>query len=93
MVELTKDQFKEAVWDAGLDADSDIYWDYSGKGMYGASCLGITCTEGELLEFVAYLARLDDQLDLDWLRGVRSDSMGMSSIFYFPSLKFQEEED
>lgn len=86
MVEVTRDQIREACWDAGLDADEAPYWDYSGKAMYGATCFGLQCDEGQLLEFTISLARQDEGMDLEWLRKVRSDSMGLGSIFYWPGV-------
>jgi len=92
MVETTKEQVKEALWEAGLDADEDINWNYSGAGMFGETCFGIMGDEGDLLEFAVRLARMDDQMDLDWLRRMRADSLGRRTIFYWPGISFPEEE-
>lgn len=79
----------EAAMDtAGLSPES-LQADYSGRGMYGSGCLGIVCDLGEILMFAAALALLADEVD--WIDGARSDSMGVSSIWYWPNVRLEEE--
>ena len=93
MVEVTRTQIEKACHYAGLDTDSDIRWEYEGRGAFGESCLGIICELDDLLEIVTDLARQDDQLDLVWLRRVRGDSMGYNRIWYFPGFSLDAEEE
>lgn len=70
---------------------------YSGRGMFGASCLGV---EGDsLVEIFAALfqAAADQGPDLqeiaDALADGRTDSMGRGVILYFPQIGFVDEEE
>ena len=67
---------------------------YSGRGMYGKECVGIT---GSTLQHVLadlVLAEFDfDKEDLAYLiRAARTDNMGMDTIVYWPNLQWPEEE-
>lgn len=63
-----------------------LRFDYSGRGMYGERCLGFTGSVGDLFQFAVRLAELDQDLATDLGdAGMRSDSMGRSEIFYWPS--------
>lgn len=71
---------------------------YSGRGMYGSQCLGVEVNMdhslGDLLgEIVAYVD--DDNRDeiSDALRKLRTDSLGLGEIVYFPGVPFTEEDD
>lgn len=72
------------------DAGFDLRTDYSGRGMFGAECIGFTF-EGESMNATADLmAATQGDLDrvqelADALRGAKLDSMGRGSIMYFPS--------
>lgn len=54
---------------------------YSGRGMYGATCFGII---GSTRDLVTFLRALDDE-DADALIDPSIDSMGVDSVFYWPS--------
>lgn len=65
---------------------------YSGRGMYGKECLAIVC-DGlpKLLEFCLnlqeYAIQDDEEHDVQYeLARVRHDSMGLSQVFYWPSI-------
>lgn len=79
---------------------------YSGRGMYGKSCLAFTVDSGDLGEVVAdlmqYVAEKGDTdrfiVDSisDAFRNMSSDSMGMGSVYYFkriPYVASETEED
>jgi hypothetical protein len=52
--------------------------DYSGRGMFGAKCMGIVCTSAT--EAIEAAAR--------WgIRGAQRDSMGKRAIVYWPNIK------
>lgn len=75
---------------AGIDLDSDLRRDYSGRFMYGDECFGIVGGPGEFAEFIALIA--SDEADGCATEGlakrladaVKTDSMGLSTIYYFP---------
>lgn len=88
MYELDYNEIIEAVEDATGDRDA-LYLGYSGRGMYGSECFGIVCSLGELLVFVeslstrAALSSSDANVG-EWIDRAQSDSMGISTIWYFP---------
>lgn len=61
--------------------------DYSGRFMYGQNCLGLT---GNISDLVRLILRITDPenewrvSNNEWLLGVKSDSMGLGTIFYWP---------
>jgi hypothetical protein len=88
------DWLEELVADLGLDPDEALRWSYSGRAMYGETCLGLVCDTSELVRFTLSLGKADDpdddlRLELGTLvdamrRGTRYDSMGHSTIYYWP---------
>jgi hypothetical protein len=80
----------DAAYEAEIMED-DLRLDYSGRGMYGDKCVGIVVEDpSALIEFVLALA--DSGTDTSWLRNVRMDSMGMSTIYYWPSVSVKEDD-
>lgn len=74
-----------AIADAGLQ-DNQLRPDYSGRAMYGADCLGFVYDDlGEVFEFVAALSAIVE--DDSWSTTARQDSMGRSSIVYWPGVQ------
>ena len=77
-------QLKQIIEDAGYEARS-----YSGRGMYGKECVGVTCHSEITLIF--------DMMDhasrnqIKELKGCITDSMGRSIIVYWPSVAWSEE--
>lgn len=92
-MEMLRSQIVEALYRAGLEEDA-LYEKYSGRGMYGRECFGIVGSTGQFASFVAALAeleigfaaRLGDVELVEWIGDVVSDSMGMSTIWYWPSV-------
>lgn len=80
---IDSQEFIDALEDAGQEPRS-----YSGRGMYGDSCVGVTLdSDSELWELAQALAHAD--MDVP---GPRTDSMGRSSIIaYWPSIKWPED--
>jgi hypothetical protein len=68
---------------------------YSGRVMYGKSCLGIRLDTVDSLQFVAEFIHSLTQED-DSLAGalidesLRWDDLGLGTIVYFPSVQFPE---
>ena len=88
--------------DAGYETQS-----YSGRGMYGKSCLGVVterpfrmiadCTDvlaDDLDGCLAEDAIHDELVALgEALRGARQDNMGRDIIVYFPDVEYDNEAD
>lgn len=72
---------------------------YEGRGMYGRSCLGvvISCSLGEFFADVMSASLETHQAaDAESFRGMRTDSMGLGTVVYFPNVPFvgdDEDED
>lgn len=79
------------------DFDMEIRTEYSGRGMYGATCFGLVfdgtpgqffaafvqCMEGADFELYQQVADLFDQME--------TDSLGWDTIYYFPGWCMDEE--
>lgn len=89
MITIDREIFENSLLDAGLEPDTDLRDDYSGRGMYGETCIGIVCAPSEYTGFIASyaIAALDD-VDCGWLNRVASDNMGRSMIYYWPGVQF-----
>ena len=62
--------------------EGSVREDYSGRGMFGEHCLGIVCSDGNRCLEIAGSKGI--------IRG-RLDSMGTSTIVYWPHLKTNTE--
>lgn len=90
---LNRDVIIGALYDAGLDEDN-LYEGYSGRGMYGRCCFGITDdnTRGPV-KFLIALARnlraeLADSLADAWTQ----DNLGLGVVVYFPGYELEVED-
>jgi len=87
-MEITREQAD----DIASGVDGEVYDDYSGRYMYGATCVGFS---GDFTDFALAVAmsRVLDEYELESLAEmVRSDSMGLGVVVYFPGLKLADEE-
>ncbi len=85
-------EMAEEVTDMGVDVD--FRESYSGRCMYDKTCVGVVVADTcAFLSFFAPLARAVDEDDLDALTNVRQDSMGRKTIFYWPGISADNEED
>lgn len=83
------------------DDDCRFRSSYSGRGMYGRECVGITGDRGQLQLVIAEiikethhsLAGLNMDFDhvVDLVMNYSEDSMGRGSIFYWPQIQMEEE--
>lgn len=69
----------------------EIYENYSGRGMFGRTCLGVVVRQGySFMDFLMKLTKyMDDNgvEDTDFsLEGVSYDALGLDTIVYFPNL-------
>jgi hypothetical protein len=86
------------------EIDHEALRDYSGRGMYGRSCPGITVDDQEtLFRFFAAAGAIEAEQEEDadlpdgaefnafeLAEGVATDSMYRSMIFYWPRLEIVE---
>lgn len=83
------------------DHDYQMRLAYSGRGMFGKECIGFVTSESPFalgLKLGHYLREAesntneDDPSDLfEYLQNVRTDSMGMDTIMYFPNIQMPDE--
>jgi hypothetical protein len=71
---------------SNFGGELSFYRDYSGRGMYGATCFGITVNSHASTTMFMLAVRevigLEDTVYL--ASAMRSDSMGYDTIVYFP---------
>jgi hypothetical protein len=91
-MEVSREEIEDALEGCGLDGEISIYENYSGRGMYGSECFGIVCNESNFAQFCAAIGAATDGWG-DWIYKVRSDSMGLSTIWYWPGVSFAEGQD
>lgn len=95
-IEITWSDLTDITDSISLDGDQ-IRTDYSGRGMNGATCLGITGSVRDLAMFAVALTEreteaADQDEDLPWISAgriidrVESDGYGHETIFYFPGV-------
>lgn len=95
-MKLTAEQFEiltDAINATGVEAQP-----YSGRGMYGQSCLGIvpnTDTARYFMHLAQVLIGDGQEETLDLLMGSpsREDSLGKNTIVYFPNLLVEDDEE
>lgn len=102
MITLTVPQLSRIARTCDIDVEEEVRTDYSGRSMYGKTCLGYT--GGSLVEFVAAVALIlieDDphaESDDAWtllekiaeIGDGREDSMGRGRITYWPGITVAE---
>lgn len=88
---ISRDALYDALDTAALDYDA-IRTDYSGRGMYGKECFGIVVdTIGEAFAFAHALGVNDEEGKVgNWIGDAQQDSMGLSTIVYWPSVQIEE---
>ncbi len=93
---MTSKQLQDIVEAAGYETRS-----YSGRGMYGKECLAFTA-DSETSSFAVAADLIAAALDagedfvepvLAAMRGIRTDSMGRGTVFYFPRVSAEDEGD
>lgn len=77
------------------DTDYEVQ-SYSGRGMYGKQCVGVSVPRGELLracmKIALALTEMDERELADTISDeAMSDSLGLGSILYFPFNEWPEE--
>jgi hypothetical protein len=89
-IQLTRDQFEDITYRVE-DYDPDVTFrpNYSGRGMYGRTCVGVVHNDGNTP--AAFLYILADELGMDFLDllssiGSAQDGMGLSTVTYFSGI-------
>lgn len=82
---MTADDIKAIAYDANLD----YYEGYSGRGMFGRKCPGITTEDKNLLRAAADLVEGCSSVEAAGrlLRTARVDDMGLGLIVYWPEIQ------
>lgn len=90
----------DTLSDLAYDADGTAYPNYSGRGMYGKTCVGIVIEESDLLKLGVSIANLFDDDTKEYLvDNYKTDTMGRQIIVYWQGLtcedapKDEEDED
>jgi hypothetical protein len=87
----------QAIEDAGYEARS-----YSGRGMYGKSCVGVVCGRNESFALGVKIAMTlqasgeeDAESSVEALADlwVQTDSMGHDMIVYFPGIAWEQQDE
>lgn len=92
-ITVDREQFEEALQQTIdlMSQDIKVMEDYSGRAMYGDKCVGIVCDIGCFAAFCASFGSFGD--DWDWVGSARSDSMGLSTIWYWPGVQLEAGEE
>lgn len=83
------EELVKIIADAGYTARS-----YSGRGMYGNECLGVSCDSPEefRMDVLDSVEGTDDYAEVSRvMRGMRTDSLGRRYIAYFPGVEWEED--
>lgn len=109
---MAKHEISRSVLEEVLEnVDVELRETYSGRGMYGDTCIGVVGEQSELETFERELAKaatlekygVDNMLSAepvieDFIEELgaiadsrRTDSMGMSTIYYYPRLTITED--
>ena len=84
MTTVNRVQIEQAIEDAEPYGEIYLKETYSGRGMYGKECFGVIGRESGFLRFMIELAVVDPDTARDLADRVRTDGMGLSTIYYFP---------
>jgi hypothetical protein len=86
MPTITQEQIDNIVDDLGLDYEEGVYTNYSGRGMYGKTCVGFVLDSTD--QILALGAALQEHLGT--IPYAAKDSMGYSTIIYFSQLQLED---
>ena len=83
----------ELLEEIAQEVEGSFRADYSGRGMYGDSCVGIVAHN--LLELGAVISRLveDEELREELISNSNTDSMGYDTIVYWTRVTCPDAED
>lgn len=86
-MDIDRELFIDTLEAAELDEDV-LHTDYSGRGMYGATCAALYLdNSADLYVFIAAIsAQLDPDVAVALARDVRTDQLGLGIVAYWPEL-------
>lgn len=92
---------ESVIEEQGEDANIRIYEGYSGRGMYGKECIGVTGSLGDIvsallegaLKMASTMSRFEKRDLLDDVQNMQRDSMGHDMIVYWPGIEFVGEQE
>lgn len=97
---ISRDAFEAAAYDADIDVEHDILWDYHGRFMQG-TCPAIRATgPGALARFFMELTKsaiddprdgFDENMVADMADNTMTDSLAGNALYYWPSFTATEE--
>jgi len=90
-VKIKKSEFITACEDAGVNP----YAGYSGRFMYGKTCIGIVGDARDMMTFTLDVIKVVDpdfEENQDAWRDMRQDNMGLDMIYYWPQIEVEEDE-
>lgn len=73
----------EVIIETAESMDLDVRTNYSGRGMFGARCLGVVGSHHELSELVQHVAIETGEV----VPAPSTDSMGLDIIWYWPAAR------
>lgn len=77
---MTNEKKIEIIKEVANVVSGDFEDNYSGRGMYGAECVGITCDDPDYcIEEAASRG----------IRNAKTDNMGRQYIVYWPSIRLE----
>lgn len=95
---ISRYQLEEVADRLDLEMGSDVRPDYSGRGMYGKTCVGVVTDS--MGGFVRFLLEVASEIGLgsndeigDLADRTSRDSMGLSTIYYWRGLTVEEDDD
>lgn len=83
----TQDELNDII-DEMANEGYEFYTDYSGRGMYGDTCLAVDLDHtSDLMRLGCCLGRMDSALAHTLGEGAHTDSMGRGIVVYWPRIK------
>jgi hypothetical protein len=76
---MIKMAIREKIISRATEMGLNVYHDYSGRGMFGKTCLGVV---GSMQDLDTLLSEIKGSA-----QGLRKDNMGMDYIYYWPGIE------
>jgi hypothetical protein len=92
-IQISRDLFEQAMYDADLDVGEALREKYNGRGMYGRTAVGIIGSLADYGKFLVAMTALGGEEHAAVLAAnVSTDTMGVrSSIFYWGTLTLTDD--
>lgn len=91
-------ELSNVIREVAEDCDIQIHDDYSGRYMYGATCLGLSVEGSASSLFAAFIRGLKNadnhimEEAAEMFDDMKTDTLGLGTIFYFPGWGLNEGE-